>query len=113
MIERAEESILVSVIDPAILDSSILGKVKEPGRRILIVPKSADIPEAIEELKGWRIWRTESPALLATIDSNEILLAGSKEGSPSLAFVSQDEAYLQLFHDIIGPRVIENRVRES
>lgn len=113
MIGRAKESVLVSVDNPASLDSEVLSKVKAPGRRILVLPESADVPHELEEMEGWRIWRTRSPALLATIDSCEILLAGSRKSCPPIALVSQDKAYLQLFHDVIGPRIIENRIREE
>lgn len=109
MAERAEESVLLSVIDVENLDIKKLSKVSAPRRKILVVPKSEEQPAALEKLTDWRIWETVSPYELALRDKKELLLGGSADDGRPIALVSSDSAYLRLYHDVLGPRLIESR----
>jgi len=108
MAKRAEKSVLLSVLSIDCLDLKKLAKIKGPDRRILIVPENDEPSPKLDELKGWRIWQTSLPMALAVIDSEEILLGGAlQEGQ--LFVVSRDRSYLNLYRDVIGPKMISSR----
>jgi len=109
MVQRAEESVVVSVLSTECLNLKKLSRIKAPRRRVLIVPHS-DEP-ALEDLHGWRIWHVKTPVLFAVADDREIFLGGSEESDFPLGVVSTDEAYVRLYHDVIGPRLIRSRVQ--
>jgi hypothetical protein len=88
-----------------------LSRAKDAKRRILILPDSEDKDE-LEGIDGWRIWWTKSPVLLAMIDEKELLIGGASEAEAPLAIISEDESYLQLYHDLLGPQLIASRVKE-
>ena len=48
--------------------------------------------------------------LLAIIDDNEILVGGASETEALVAIVSEDKSYLQLYRDVLGPRLVSGRV---
>ena len=110
MATRAEESTIISVTDPACIDFAKLAKVKKPKRRVLIIPEVDDPVPDIELLDGWRIWQTKTPMLLSVTDDREILVGGASETESHVAIVSEDKAYLQLYHDILGPRLVSGRI---
>ncbi|MGQ4912016.1 MAG: hypothetical protein ACP6KW_07580 [Candidatus Thorarchaeota archaeon] len=110
MVQRAQTSIVISVPDIACLDLKKLSRGKEAKRRILILPETEDT-EPLEGLDGWRIWRTRSPLLLAIRDETEILVGGATEAECPIAIVSEEESYLKLYHDILGPELIAGRVQ--
>jgi hypothetical protein len=107
---RAENSVVISLLDPACLDLKQLAKVKKPRRRVLVIPESEETDPAFESLQGWRIWQTKSPMLLAIIDDKEIVIGGARESDAPLAVASIDDAYLRLYHDVLGPRIVSLRV---
>jgi sugar-specific transcriptional regulator TrmB len=109
MVQRAESSIILSVPDISCIDLSKLTKSKQPRRKVLVIPKREEPETASEKLKGWRIWETESPMLLAMIDNKELILGGKNLTDTPLAIVSLDETYLQLYHDVLGPAMILQR----
>jgi hypothetical protein len=110
MAKRADESIVIAVPDMEFLDLKQLARVKGAKRRILILPDSEEARE-VETLDGWRIWHTKTPMLLATADQKELLIGGSSEAEAPLVLVSEEEAYIRLYHDILGPRLIAGRVQ--
>jgi sugar-specific transcriptional regulator TrmB len=103
---RANESIVVSVHDVACLDLKKLARVRTPKRRILIVPESEYEDPALEAMDGWRIRQTKTPMLLTIVDDREILIGGATDSDTPIAVISEDAAYLKLFHDVLGPRLI-------
>ncbi|TET12013.1 MAG: hypothetical protein E3J86_01270 [Candidatus Thorarchaeota archaeon] len=111
MARRAKESVVISVPDVACLDITQLAKVRGVMRKVLIIPETDEIE--LETLTGWRIWHTKTPMLLSVIDDREILVGGTGDSKSPLAVVSEDESYLKLYHDIIGPRLIRSRVTLS
>jgi len=111
MVQRAEESVVVSVLSVECLDLKKLGRTKAPKRRVLIVPHTDEPEPALEDLHGWRIWHTNTPMLFAVADDREIFLGGAEESNFPLGVVSTDEAYLRLYHDVIGPGLIRSRVQ--
>jgi sugar-specific transcriptional regulator TrmB len=106
MARRAEESVVVSVHDVSCLDLKKLARIKTPKRRVLIVPETEYADAALEIMDGWRIRQTKTPMLLTVIDDREILIGGSRDSDTPLAVVSEDAAYLKLYHDVLGPRLI-------
>jgi len=111
MVQRAEVSMVVSVLNVECLDLKKLRRTKAPKRRVLIVPHADEPEPALEDLHGWRIWYTETPMLFAVADDREIFLGGAEDSDFPLGVVSTDEAYLRLYHDVIGPRLIRSRVQ--
>ncbi len=109
MAERAEESVLLSVVDVEGLDLKKLSKVNTPRRKVLVVPRSEEQPAALKNLAGWRIWETAHPYDMALCDQKELLLGGSTDSGRPVALVSSDPAYLTLYHDVLGPRLVESR----
>ncbi len=110
MVGRAEESIVVSVPNMECLDLKQLGKAKDVPRRILILPDTDEAQET-EGVDGWRVWRTKTPMLLAVLDDKELLIGGSSEGESPMVIVSEEDSYLRLYHDILGPRLVAGRIR--
>ena len=110
MAERAEESVIISVVNPSCIDFKKLAKVKKPKRKVLVIPELDDQEAEIELLDGWRVWQTKTPMLLAIIDDNEILVGGASETEALVAIVSEDKSYLQLYRDVLGPRLVSGRV---
>jgi hypothetical protein len=110
MADRAEDSVIISVIDPACLDYKKLGKVKQPKRKILMIPESEEPDPNLSVLEGWRIWETKTPMYLSLIDDREILVGGATATEDIIALISEDETYLRLYHDIIGPRLVRGRI---
>ncbi|MBN2228779.1 MAG: hypothetical protein JW779_04225 [Candidatus Thorarchaeota archaeon] len=110
MANRAEESIVISLIDIASIDLKKLGKVKQAKRRVLIVPESEDPDPALETLDGWRIWQTKNPMLLSIADDKELLVGGATDSKDLVALISEHDTYLRLYHDVIGPRLVKSRV---
>ena len=76
----------------------------------MVIPERDDQDAALELLDGWRIWETKTPMLLSVIDDKEILLGGASETESLIAIVSEDNTYLQLYHDVLGPRLVSDRV---
>ncbi len=111
MVQRADESVIVSVLSIECLDLKKLGRTKAPKRRVLIVPHTDEPEPALEDLHGWRVWYTKTPMLFAVADDREVFLGGAEESDFPLGVVSTDEAYLRLYHDVIGPRLIHSRVQ--
>jgi hypothetical protein len=109
MARRAKESVVVSVHDVSCLDLKNLARIKTPKRRVLIVPEMDESDTELDLLDGWRIRQTGNPMLLTVIDDREILIGGSRESDTPMAVVSEDAAYLKLYHDVLGPRLIRNR----
>ncbi|NWF96754.1 MAG: hypothetical protein HXY34_11490 [Candidatus Thorarchaeota archaeon] len=106
MAQRAEESILISVPDLTLVDIKKLAKVKEAGRRVLVVPLSEETEETPEQLPGWRVWREKSPPLLSVRDDKEMVLGSVKDIEKSIALVTVSPGYLGLFHDLLGPSLV-------
>ncbi len=111
MVQRAEESVVVSVLSIECLNLKKLSRTRTPKRRVLIVPHTDEPELALEELHGWRIWYTKTPMLFTVADDREVFLGGAEESDFPLGVVSTDEAYLRLYHDVIGPRLIRSRVQ--
>ncbi len=110
MAQRAEESIIISVTNLECLDLKKLAKVKKPKRKILIIPEVDEAHPELEILDDWRIWQTKTPMLLSLVDDREILVGGATDSRSLVAIVSEDQTYLQLYHDILGPRLISGRI---
>ena len=110
MASRAEDSVIISVTNLSCIDLKKLGKVKKPKRRVLIIPEDDDLESDLEILDGWRIWQTKTPMLLSVIDDREILVGGASETKALVAIVSEDKTYLQLYHDVLGPRLVRGKV---
>ena len=110
MARRAEDSVIISLTDPSCIDLKKLAKVKKPERRILVIPEVDDPELDLELLDGWRVWQTKTPMLLSVIDDREILVGGASDTKALVALVSEDKTYLQLYHDILGPRLVSGRV---
>lgn len=110
MAQRAKESIVISVPDIECLDMKQLARIKDLRRKILILPDTDEAQEA-EGIDGWRIWRTKTPMLLAIADQMELLIGGSGEAESPLVIVSEEESYIRLYHDILGPRLVSGRIQ--
>lgn len=110
MANRAEDSVFISLVDPSCIDFNKLAKVKKPARRVLVIPETDDLELGLELLDGWRVWQTKTPMLLSVIDDKEILVGGASETKSLVAIVSEDKTYLQLYHDVLGPRLVSGRV---
>ncbi len=110
MANRAEDSVIISVIDPSCIDMNKLAKIKKPKRRVLVIPEVDEQEFDLELLDGWRVWQTKTPMLLSVIDDKEILVGGASESKSLVAIVSEDNTYLQLYHDVLGPRLVRGRV---
>jgi hypothetical protein len=110
MASRAEESVVVSVHDVSCLDLKKLARIKTPKRRVLIVPETEDPETVLEIMDGWRVWQTKTPMLLTVIDDREILIGGSTDSDTPIAVVSEDASYLKLYHDVLGPQLIQSKV---
>ncbi|MHA3963726.1 MAG: helix-turn-helix domain-containing protein [Candidatus Thorarchaeota archaeon SMTZ1-45] len=108
MANRALESVVISVHEISCLDLKKLARIKTPKRRVLIIPETEDLDPALEALDGWRIWQTKTPMLLTIIDNREILVGGSRGSDNQLSIISEDAAYVKLFHDVLGPRLIQS-----
>ncbi len=113
MAKNAKESILISVTDLKQINVKQLNKAKQASSRILIVPYSDELDPDLSSLTGWRIWQTYNPVLLTVIDDAEILVGGATDDDTAVALISQDKTYLQLYHDVIGPRLIRERIKVS
>jgi len=113
MMNRAEKSVVVSVLNLDCLDIKRLARVKKPRRKVLIVPELEEGDTTLETLQGWRIWQTGSPTTLAVIDDNEILVGGSEPSDVDIALVSTEDSYLQLYRDFIGPQLTKGRKTSS
>ena len=113
MTQRAKNSIILSVPEIACLDLKKLTKIKQARRKVLILPENEDSADILEKLKGWRIWKTKTPMLLAVMDKKELALGGIDLDNNPIAIVSFDQAYLQLYHDVLGPAIISDRKRSS
>ncbi len=111
MVLRAEESIVISVPDPTLVDLKKLARVKQPHSRVLVLPTDEETVSELEQLVGWRIWHYKSPPLLAVRDNQELLMGSSEDIEKSIALVSTAPGYLRLFHDVLGPML--TRMRES
>jgi len=110
MAQRAEESVIISLTNPSCIDFKKLAKVKKPKRRVLVIPEVDDQIANLELLDGWRVWQTKTPMLLSVIDDKEILVGGATDTDALVAIVSEDKTYLQLYHDVLGPRLVSGRV---
>jgi sugar-specific transcriptional regulator TrmB len=110
MAERAEDSIIISIIDPTCLDYKKLSKVKQPKRKVLIVPESEEPDPNLSTLEGWRVWETRTPMFLSLVDDKELLVGGAAATDEIVALISEDETYLRLYHDILGPRLVRGRI---
>ncbi|MBY8996122.1 MAG: hypothetical protein KGD60_00225 [Candidatus Thorarchaeota archaeon] len=110
MVRRAEESVVVAVHDVSCLDLKNLARIKTPKRRVLIVPETEDPETVLEIMAGWRVWQTKTPMLLSVIDDREILIGGARDSDSPIAVVSDDASYLKLYHDVLGPQLIQNKV---
>ena len=107
---RAEDSIIISITNLECLDLKKLAKVKKPKRKVLIIPEEEETQPNLELLDDWRIWQTKTPMLLSLVDDKEILVGGALDSQSLVALVSEDQTYLQLYHDILGPRLISGRI---
>ena len=110
MADRAEDSVVISVIDPTCLDYRKLAKVKQPKRKVLVIPETDEPDPNLSVLDGWRVWETRTPMFLSVIDDKEILVGGATATEDFIVLVSEDETYIQLYHDILGPRLVRGRV---
>ncbi|MDH4212800.1 MAG: hypothetical protein OEV85_02665 [Candidatus Thorarchaeota archaeon] len=110
MADRATDSIVISIIDPNCLDYKKLAKVKQPKRKVLIVPETEELDPNLSSLEGWRVWETRTPMFLSIIDDSELLVGGATATDDLIALISKDETYLRLYHDILGPRLVRGRV---
>ena len=113
MVNRAEKSVVVSVLDLDCLDIKKLSRSKKPRRKVLIVPELEEGDTALDTLQGWRIWQTASPTTLAVIDDSEILIGGSEPSDADMALVSTEASYLELYRDFIGPTLTKGRKTSS
>jgi sugar-specific transcriptional regulator TrmB len=110
MAGRAEESIVISVPDLECIDLKQLAKVKDVQRKVLFLPDTEEAQD-IESVDGWRVWRTKTPVLLAIADEKELLIGASTAAERPLVIVSEEDSYLRIYHDIIGPRLVAGRIR--
>ncbi len=110
MARRAKESVVISVPDLDCLDLTQLAKVRSARRRVLIIPEPDEPGAEFEALTGWRIWYTKTPMLLCVVDDREILVGGTNDSKSLITVVSEDEAYLKLYHDVLGPQLIQSRM---
>ncbi len=110
MAQRAEKSVILSVLNLECLDLKKLSKLKKPIRKVLVIPHTEERNPSLDTLTDWRIWETHSPQMFALIDDSEILIGGQEEAQESLFLISRNDSYLKLYHDVIGPQLIENRV---
>ena len=110
MATRATESVVIAVPELECLDQMQLTKVRTAKRRVLIVPEDDELSPEIESLTGWRIWYTKTPMLLCVTDDKEVLVGGTGDSKNPIAIVSEDETYLRLYHDVLGPRLVRSRV---
>ena len=76
----------------------------------MIIPEEEETQPNLELLDDWRIWQTKTPMLLSLVDDKEILVGGALDSQSLVALVSEDQTYLQLYHDILGPRLISGRI---
>ncbi len=109
MVMRAEESIVISVPDLSIIDLDRLSSVKQPRRRVIVVPTTEEPVPALDGLSGWRVWREKTPPLLVVRDGVEIVIGASEGLDKSIALVSVAPGYLRLFHDLLGPMLTRMR----
>ncbi|MFW9807798.1 MAG: helix-turn-helix domain-containing protein [Candidatus Thorarchaeota archaeon] len=110
MARRAKESVVISVPDLACLDLAQLSKARTAKRKVLIIPEPDEPGEELETLSGWRIWHSKTPMLLSVMDDKEILVGGALDSKSLISVVSEDEAYLKLYHDVLGPQLIKGRI---
>jgi hypothetical protein len=110
MARRAKESVLISVPTVACLDMTQLTKVRSAKRKVLIISETDEPSPELETLTGWRIWYTKTPMLLSVIDDREILIGDTGDSKNPIAVVSEDESYLKLYHDVLGPQLIQSRI---
>lgn len=110
MAQRAEESVVISLTNPSCLDFKKLSKVKKPKRRVLVIPEIDDQVANIELLDGWRVWQTKTPMLLSIIDDKEMLVGGATDTEALIVIVSEDKTYLQLYRNVLGPRLVSGRI---
>ncbi len=111
MAKTVERSILISIPQMDCLDLKKLAKVKTPTRKVLVIPQSEDKDPDLELLKGWRIWELQDPMLLAVADEKEILLGGLPESEVPICLVSRDNSYLQIYHEIVGPKIVADAIK--
>ncbi|MFX1483430.1 MAG: hypothetical protein ACFFCP_09595, partial [Promethearchaeota archaeon] len=109
MARRANETVVIAVHDLSCLNISQLAKARTAKRKVLIIPETEEPETDIDSLTGWRIWYTKTPMLLCIIDDREILVGGSSDSKSLIAVVSEDDSYLQLYHDVLGPQLIQGR----
>jgi hypothetical protein len=110
MVKRAKESIVVSVPEMNCLKLAQLGKARTAKRKVLIIPESDESSPELEALTGWRIWYTKTPMLLCVADDKEVLVGGTGDSKNPIAVISEDETYLRLYQNVLGPRLIQSRV---
>ncbi|MFW9982917.1 MAG: hypothetical protein ACFFE3_13510, partial [Candidatus Thorarchaeota archaeon] len=110
MARRAKESVVISVPDLACLDLTQLAKARGAKRKVLIIPEPDEPGDEFETLSGWRIWHTKTPMLLSVIDDHEILVGGTSDSKSLISVISEDESYLKLYHDVLGPQLIKGRI---
>ncbi len=113
MAKQANETIVVAVPSLDMLDIGKLGKIKGTASKVLIVPYTDELDPSLDHMRGWTIWQTRTPVLLAVMDDSQILVSGSAADEPPVALISTDPAYLQLYRELIGPHLIEGRVKPS
>lgn len=106
MTQRAQESIVIATVSLRGLDIKRV-KSADSIRKVLIIPESEEQQPVVKDFVGlgWRVLKTASPMTLAVMDNKEIVVGGATESPHPLALVSNDKSYLQLFHDVIGPRL--------
>ncbi|MHA1637971.1 MAG: helix-turn-helix domain-containing protein [Candidatus Thorarchaeota archaeon] len=109
MAQRAKESVIISVLTPDCLDIKKLAKVKNLQRQIIVLPKGEKLDSATPLPKSWRLWESDSPVFLGVMDDEEILIGGKEESEKPIFLVSRDKSYLKLFHDVLGPKIIQSR----
>jgi hypothetical protein len=109
MAKRAQESVVISVHDLSCLDLKKLARIKKPRRRVLIIPETDEPDPALEAMDGWRVRQTKTPMLLTVIDDREILVGGARDSDTPIAVISEEPAYLKLYHDVLGPRLIRRK----
>jgi sugar-specific transcriptional regulator TrmB len=110
MAKRANESIVVAVPELDCLKLAQINKARTAKRKVLIVPESDESSPELETLTGWRIWYTKTPMLLCVADDKEVLVGGTGDSKNPIAVVSEDETYLRLYHDVLGPHLIQGRI---
>ena len=70
---------------------------------------------------GEPVWKTlgkllrddgiENPQLLTVVDENEILIGGQSLADSAICILSKDDSYLQLYRDVLGPRLVSDAVK--